>query len=195
MLQTLNESQKLVNYLSENLHLLEEDNHTLNAHLREAIIIAKMGGKKASPFQKGYDYTHPVFGKVELKTTGSVDEHNNDRLSVSGLRSKENKCDFVHIVDFVNEVHFMLPHDEVFNGSITLHCNKDRLRWSGSYNELDDTQPGNTSSLLFHRMEDIDWFGTDEPVVEYESPHNFDQDYFDSLGKLPDYFTRKFLAA
>ena len=44
-------------------------------------------------------------------------------------------------------------------------------------------------------MEDIDWFGTDEPVVEYESPHNFDQDYFDSLGKLPDYFTRKFLAA
>ena len=155
MLQSLNETQLLITKAYENLHLYEH-NSTLNACLTEDLIVKKMGGDKAISNQPGYDYTHPKYGRVELKTTFLPDSRNAYRLQVSGLREKKGNCDHVHIVDFYNGgVHFMLPHDEVFE-DMKLHTNGDVLRWSSTYNIEDNVMTFNTASMLaFQLGEDI----------------------------------------
>ena len=98
--------------------------------------------------EKGYDYIHPDYGRVEVKSTTNIQKGKNFR--VNSLKSKKGECDFVHVVDMNSDRHFMVPHNVVFY-ELDLH-KEDELRWSASYNETDKVKVNNTSTLLKYEI-------------------------------------------
>lgn len=101
-----------------------------------------MGGEYCDA--AGYDYYHPVYGRVEVKSTTDIQKGGN--LRVSSLKSKKGECDFIHIIDMNSDRHFMIPHD-IFYTQLDLN-DENELRWSASYNETDNVRVNNTRVLL-----------------------------------------------
>ena len=93
----------------------------------------------------GYDYVHPTFGRVEVKSTSDIQAGGNFRIQ--NLRSKKNKCDHIHIIDMLNGRSFMIAHDVFFN-EMDLIENGNVMRWSASYNKTDNVRKLNTRILL-----------------------------------------------
>tara|TARA_B100000809_G_C14980754_1_gene474441 strand:- start:475 stop:945 length:471 start_codon:yes stop_codon:yes gene_type:complete len=86
----------------------------------------------------------------ELKYTYKL--QGKSTLRVGGLKSKPGKCDFIVIIDGLNNRTFKIPadiffdkekYDERFNVGVNVE-----FRWSGSYNEKDKVQIENTNLLL-----------------------------------------------
>jgi|TARA_R110001583_G_C5473756_1_gene393104 hypothetical protein len=93
----------------------------------------------------GYDYDHPVFGKVEVKSTSDI--QTGGTLRIQSLLSKKDKCDHIHIIDMNSGRSFMISHDVFFN-EMDLIENGNVLRWSASYNETDNIRKLNTKIML-----------------------------------------------
>ena len=92
----------------------EDFSPVMHSWIAETRIIKEIGGEQAPVNQEGYDYTHKVYNKVELKTVYERDWHSNGLLAIIGLKNKKNKCDYIHVHDGVNNRNFMIPHDVVF---------------------------------------------------------------------------------
>lgn len=108
----------------------------------EILAAERMGGQYCDA--TGYDYTHSIYGRVEVKSTTDIQQGGN--LRVSSLKTKKGECDFIHIIDMNSDRHFMIPHDIFFT---QLDLNDDNeLRWSASYNETDNVRVNNTRVLL-----------------------------------------------
>jgi hypothetical protein len=146
----MNPTQKLLTQAVANIDLFATNNPTLNANLSETLIIAEMGGDPAGFYNPGYDYTHPVYDRVELKTTHEIDRN---RYGVNGLRSKENECDHIHVAEFDSDYprHFMIPHDVMFY-EMRLNANNNWFRWSASYNREDTNLYDNTQRMLQYEI-------------------------------------------
>jgi hypothetical protein len=99
--------------------------------------------------EEGHDYIHPIYGRVEVKST--TDIQNGTNLRVNSLKSKKDKCDFVHVIDMNSDRHFMVPHNVVFY-ELDLY-KEDELRWSASYNKTDKVKVNNTNILLKYEVE------------------------------------------
>ena len=120
----------------------------------EPMLAERFGGTLAEQFgNQGYDYTHPEYGRVELKTTWKSMPGSN-RYQVQSLRSKKGLCDHFHIADMFLDRHFMVPHDVIFNEA-DLHNNDDFFRWSSTYNWDDKACMLNTSLLLEYELLEV----------------------------------------
>ena len=108
----------------------------------EILAAEKMGGEFCDA--AGYDYMHPIFGRVEVKSTTDIQKGGS--LRVSSLKSKIGECDFIHIIDMNSDRHFLIPHD-IFYSQLDLN-DENELRWSASYNEKDNVRVNNTRILL-----------------------------------------------
>ena len=108
----------------------------------EILVAEKMGGEFCDA--AGYDYSHPIYGRVEVKSTTDIQKGGS--LRVSSLKSKRSECDFIHIVDMNSDRHFLIPHD-IFFSQLDLN-DENELRWSASYNETDRVRENNTRILL-----------------------------------------------
>ena len=108
----------------------------------EILVAEKMGGEFCDA--AGYDYSHPIYGRVEVKSTTDIQKGGS--LRVSSLKSKRGECDFIHIVDMNSDRHFLIPHD-IFFSQLDLN-DENELRWSASYNETDRVRENNTRILL-----------------------------------------------
>ena len=146
----MNSTQKLLIQAVDNIDLFATNHPTLNAHICETLIIAKMSGKPAGSFNPGYDYIHPVYDRVELKTVHEIDRN---RYGVQGLSSKENECDHIHVAEFDSDYprHFMIPHDVMF-GEMSLNTRGNIFRWSASYNRDDCNLYDNTQLMLKYEI-------------------------------------------
>ena len=137
-----------INEAIANPECFKKNNPTLNAHICEALIIHQMGGEPAGSHNPGFDYTHPVYGRVELKTVHEIDR---SRYGVGGLRSKINKCDHIHVAEMEDDRHFMIPHDVMFD-LMVLNSDNNVFRWSATYNEDDDNLYDNTQLMLKYEI-------------------------------------------
>ena len=138
---------EVVEYAKANLdRIIEEmDNIAKGRFLGgmvEILAAEKMGGEYVDA--TGYDYMHPVFGRVEVKST--TDIQNGASLRISSLKSKKDECDFIHIIDMNSDRHFLIPHD-IFFSQLDLN-DENELRWSASYNKNDRVRQNNTRILL-----------------------------------------------
>lgn len=142
---------EVVEFAKGNLsRIIEKMNNTAKGRflggIVEILAAELMGGQHCD--EEGYDYIHPDYGRVEVKST--TDIQNGKNLRVSSLKSKKDKCDFVHVIDMNFDRHFMVPHNVVFY-ELDLY-KEDELRWSASYNETDKVKVNNTSTLLKYEI-------------------------------------------
>ena len=124
----------------------EDFSPVMHSWIAETRIIKEIGGEQAPVNQEGYDYTHKVYNKVELKTVYERDWHSNGLLAIIGLKNKKNKCDYIHVHDGVNNRNFMIPHDVVFY-EMKLMVNDNKFTFSGSYNKTDNQAIHNTGIM------------------------------------------------
>jgi len=142
---------EVVEFATGNLsRIIEKMNNTAKGRflggIVEILAAELMGGQHCD--EEGYDYIHPDYGRVEVKST--TDIQNGENLRVNSLKSKKDKCDFVHVIDMNSDRHFMVPHNVVFY-ELDLY-KEDELRWSASYNETNKVRVNNTSILLKYEI-------------------------------------------
>ena len=139
---------EIIEYAKANLdRIIEQMDNVAKGRFLGGMVEIKaaeiMGGEFCDA--PGYDYYHPVYGRVEVKSTTDIQKGGS--LRVQSLNSKRNECDFIHIIDMNSDRHFLVPHDIFFN-ELELIEDGNVLRWSASYNENDNVRPHNTRILL-----------------------------------------------
>ena len=97
---------------------------------------------------KGCDEIHPVKGKIENKFTNYIMPTGELRLNSAG-ENKYGGFDFIRVIDGINKRIFEVPHNEWYKRG-RFYGNE--FRWSGSYNETDGKQRGNTQLLLKYEV-------------------------------------------
>jgi len=93
--------------------------------------------------------------KKEVKFTCRIQK--GTELRVSSLASKRNKCDYVKIIDGVNNRVSVIPHDEFFE---VFDCTKtDEFRWCAQYGNRPHTnrkiRPLQTELFLKHEVTNV----------------------------------------
>ena len=96
--------------------------------------------------KKGYDYTHPTLGKVEVKCTIAVQRGAN--LRIQSFQGKRNLFDWIEIIDGHNNRKFRIKHDDWFEyvGVST------EFIWSSTYNKTNSVMPANGAFLLKYEI-------------------------------------------
>ena len=93
---------------------------------------------------------------IETKMTKSI---NNGLFEIGNVLSKENKCDFIRIIDLINFRWFEIPHNVFFDKIHGIRINKrgkkkivDSFTFSASYNVTDKKAIHNTNILLKYEI-------------------------------------------
>ena len=95
----------------------------------------------------GYDQVDKRGKRIETKYTCYVTP--SKTLRVNSLYNKRGKCDFVKIIDGVNNRTFVIPANIIFNHGL-FYGNE--FRWSSTYNKYDNIQVFNTQLLLEYEV-------------------------------------------
>ena len=142
---------EVVEFAKDNLsRIIEQMNNIAKGRFLGGIVEILAAEVMGSQYcdEEGYDYIHPIYGRVEVKSTTNIQRGKN--LRVQSLKSKKGKCDSVHVIDMNSDRHFMIPHDVVFF-ELDLQ-DENELRWSASYNKTDKVMVNNTSILLKYEV-------------------------------------------
>jgi hypothetical protein len=103
-----------LNFALRNWHLLESDS-TFRAKIWERKFAELIGGEFVD--QAGYDILHPVYGRVEVKTSFSW-HVKGSTVAFEALKSKHGKCDyFLFYSDILKQTAF-IKHDDLFRDGV-----------------------------------------------------------------------------
>ena len=133
------------------IHLLDNVDAILNDPKIRAIIAEHKSAEDDGDVfinAEGYDQINEETGhRTEVKYTDYV-------LTLGGLRihnlyNKKGKCDFVKLIDAVNNRVFQVPAAALFKYG---KFYGQEFRWSNSYNKKDKFQRNNTSLILKYEV-------------------------------------------
>lgn len=137
--------ESLKQWLLENMDELLAD-PKFQALIVEVKVAADAGNMFVN--RTGHDEVTDDDIRIETKFTNYLMNGNTLRINSAGDNKKDG-FDKLRIIDGVNERIFMVPHDCYYTSG-SRYGNE--FRWSGTYNDGDKIQTGNTELLLKYEI-------------------------------------------
>ena len=94
--------------------------------------------------------------KYEVKSTSYRQKDKNGKEGYLRINScnknKRNLFDYMTIIDILNNMHFIIPHDEWYGRAAFCGQKDGEFHWSGTYNKYDRQKISNTKLLLEYQI-------------------------------------------